>query len=1352
MATYTWRVSSGDLGLAADWLTSSNTTSTLTPNSADTVNLNNTGGTLTGALSVLQTNFNNGATAPWTLAGTLTTGAITSFSALTLAAGSRLTLAGRPNSNAAFVPFAGTLDGPVTVTGATLDSSGGQLNVGAPSSNIVSQNGALTVNGAGTVRALALTVGAGRAGSLFVTGAGSTYASVRNTALETSSNGSGYLTIGQNTTVNGVEKGFGTLGLDAGGAVSVDNGLYLGFDAGSSGVATVGSGSVLTVKGGELNVASVNAGGNGSLTINAGGTVVSTQAPSTGSVLRVGGVAASGTALASTGSVLVQGTGALLDLGGSGASIANSGIGTLGVLAGGIAKFGTADPQSLAALNVARGGGTGAVTVDGAGSLLQIDRGAAFGQQGSAHLVIQNGGKLLQTGSDTTIDYFIIGQGGYTASPSYGGTSDAVVRAGGQLVVAAPISIGRNVGGNGTLTVAAGGTVIENEAPSLAAYAFQVGSTAASSAGPGSTGVVTVSGAGALLDVQQNGMSIGLGGTGTVTISGGGTARSATTDSRFIGALALARGPGSVGTLTVSGAGSSYDAAGNVYVGRAGTGTLVVDQGGSFVGGLAASGDGTGANAAFGVDIGDGSATLDGNGVPNNPLYFGGTSAGRVTNGSTLRSRGNLVVGNRGSTGTLLVDTGSTASSDRIITVGDGTDRTGGTGSITVQGGGTLRAGGQHITGSGGIIVANQAGTAGAITVRGAGSLLDGNGDRISVGARGLGTLTIQLGAVAQSGNTLYATPAAESGFSVGGNPGGMGTATVDGAGSKLLVNGAITLGGGAVAAGGTGSLSASNGAVVTGTGLTLWSGGTVGTSAAGLISVGTGAASGSGLVIQAGATLVAHGGQITGAVANAGTIANDGALTITNAITGSGTLALGTGSVTDLGGTIAGETLAFTGAFATVKLRSFTGSIATTGAQAGDTIDLVGVTGATFANGKVQTGTGALTIGGVAAGTSIALASDGAGGTKIAFYDPLFDAAYYLAKNPDIAAAGVDPYQHYITSGYKEGRDPSALFSTSYYLKQNPDIAAAGVNPLLHFETNGYKEGRNPSALFSDADYLAANPDVKAGGFDPLLHYVLAGKAEGRAAFAVGPADPGVDAAYYYATNPDVKAAGVNAVVHYHSSGYKEGRNPNSFFDTNYYLTQNPDVKAAGIDPLTHFETSGYAEGREPSLVFSDAKYLAAYADVKAAGVNPLLQYLKNGQAEGRMAFIAGGTAPADPLIQAAFYDKQLGATLIPAGLAGAQQAAYSYDTVGWQRGLNPDAFFDTKYYLANNADIRAAGVDPLKHFEVNGWKEGRNPSAQFSTSKYLAAYADVRAAGIDPLLHYVVAGQAEGRTAFAV
>lgn len=72
-----------------------------------------------------------------------------------------------------------------------------------------------------------------------------------------------------------------------------------------------------------------------------------------------------------------------------------------------------------------------------------------------------------------------------------------------------------------------------------------------------------------------------------------------------------------------------------------------------------------------------------------------------------------------------------------------------------------------------------------------------------------------------------------------------------------------------------------------------------------------------------------------------------------------------------------------------------------------------------------------------------------------------LFDPEYYLARYPDVAAAGLDPLGHYLSSGVKEGRDPSEFFSTSGYLQRHQDVAALGLNPLLHYLRHGQPEGR---------------------------------------------------------------------------------------------------------------------------------------------------------------------------------------------------------------------------------------------------------------------------------------------------
>jgi glycosyltransferase involved in cell wall biosynthesis len=65
----------------------------------------------------------------------------------------------------------------------------------------------------------------------------------------------------------------------------------------------------------------------------------------------------------------------------------------------------------------------------------------------------------------------------------------------------------------------------------------------------------------------------------------------------------------------------------------------------------------------------------------------------------------------------------------------------------------------------------------------------------------------------------------------------------------------------------------------------------------------------------------------------------------------------------------------------------------------------------------------------------------------------PEFDPAYYLATYPDIAAAGVDPFEHYMNWGYKERRNPSAGFDTGFYMRRYLK-AGSEQNPVLHYRS----------------------------------------------------------------------------------------------------------------------------------------------------------------------------------------------------------------------------------------------------------------------------------------------------------
>jgi rhamnosyltransferase len=77
-----------------------------------------------------------------------------------------------------------------------------------------------------------------------------------------------------------------------------------------------------------------------------------------------------------------------------------------------------------------------------------------------------------------------------------------------------------------------------------------------------------------------------------------------------------------------------------------------------------------------------------------------------------------------------------------------------------------------------------------------------------------------------------------------------------------------------------------------------------------------------------------------------------------------------------------------------------------------------------------------------------------------------LFDKKYYLFTYPDVRTADLNPIQHYLRIGAKEGRNPSSYFDTKFYLDSNADVRSEEINPLLHFIKYGKEEGRHPKKL----------------------------------------------------------------------------------------------------------------------------------------------------------------------------------------------------------------------------------------------------------------------------------------------
>ncbi len=136
----------------------------------------------------------------------------------------------------------------------------------------------------------------------------------------------------------------------------------------------------------------------------------------------------------------------------------------------------------------------------------------------------------------------------------------------------------------------------------------------------------------------------------------------------------------------------------------------------------------------------------------------------------------------------------------------------------------------------------------------------------------------------------------------------------------------------------------------------------------------------------------------------------------------------------------------------------------------------------------------------------------------------PLFDPAFYRLRYPAVAAAGFEPYHHWLQTGRSEGREtcfgPRTLelqmrsgelnvplmlrlmaddpaFDPTFYRAQVPHLAA-DASPLEHYLSHGWRDHLDPAPGFDAVFYTSRQPEVRGFRASPLLHYVALGRGEG--------------------------------------------------------------------------------------------------------------------------------------------------------------------------------------------------------------------------------------------------------------
>jgi len=657
----------------------------------------------------------------------------------------------------------------------------------------------------------------------------------------------------------------------------------------------------------QIDQLNVGYGGDGSLTIENGGTVRSLQGIVAGLVDAKGTVTVNGAGSSWTADQFI--------LGGYGAAIVDITNGGRMSAANGVAYIASSS------------GSEATVTIDGAGSLLESSGGMSVGLDGNGTLNIRNGGSAasggtVNIGSRSTATGAVTVDGensrltiGDNLRVGVAGKGTLTISDKGSVSSVSNAEIGHDSGAVGAVTVTGAGSTLQHGTTTLyvgyqgsgsltvADGASVTGGRAVIGLSAGSDGTVVVTGADAAWSNDDD-LTIGSSGTGTLTIADGG---SVSDDNGSAGANA-----GSTGTVTVEGAGSRWMNDGQVSVGYHGTGTVTVRNGGgvsSTSGLIGAAADGTGTVAV------EGAGSLWAN---DDGLAVGALGDGRLTiaDGGRVRTRSVTIAQTSGSTGALYLN--GTAAARGVLEAG-GVSGGGGTAALSFDGG-ILRA-----TQSNNDFLIGFA--PGEVTIEAGGAFVDSGGYDLATATelRGSGGLTKQ------------------------------------GAGSLTLL-GANNYAGGTVIEGGTlalaadGTLGAPSGALFIADGATLDLGGVMQTV--------VGALSGAGTIVNSEPATSSLGVDQATDTVFSGTIA-DSAHGVILRKSGAGTLTL-TGDSDFRAAGVSGGTLAVDGLIAAVTDVQNGGTLTGKGAIAGfvevqDGGTLAGVAGQTLTMSRLVLDAGAL-------------------------------------------------------------------------------------------------------------------------------------------------------------------------------------------------------------------------------------------------------------------------------------------------------------------------------------------------------------------------------------------------------
>ena len=115
----------------------------------------------------------------------------------------------------------------------------------------------------------------------------------------------------------------------------------------------------------------------------------------------------------------------------------------------------------------------------------------------------------------------------------------------------------------------------------------------------------------------------------------------------------------------------------------------------------------------------------------------------------------------------------------------------------------------------------------------------------------------------------------------------------------------------------------------------------------------------------------------------------------------------------------------------------------------------------------------------------------EAAGRRPIPFFDPAWYRARYDVPPGQLCLA------HFLERRFSGDFSPIPEFDSQFYLRANPDVAAAGMDPLEHYLVQGFREDRLPHSGFD----LRRHRRSRLNQSNPLLDLLIARERQGFAA-----------------------------------------------------------------------------------------------------------------------------------------------------------------------------------------------------------------------------------------------------------